>query len=178
VRDGVLDPTPVSGGPASRFVGQSGALGSIHGYMNVVVHPRFAENHWIYLCYTKPVDERRTTVAVARATLKDGAMTEVRDVFIGDALGGAAAIAVTPDGMLWIGTAGYDEGAQDPMSLAGKVLRLRDDGSVPPDNPFVGKDGARPEIYTLGHRSPMGFHPANRPVAQRHGTERQRRSTC
>jgi len=164
IRNGVLDPAPVTGGPASRFVGKSGALGSIHGYMDVVVHPGFAENHWIYLCYTKPVDEKRTAVAVARAVLTDRALTDVRDIFVGDGLVGAAGLAVTPDGMLWIGTAGYDEGAQDLKSLAGKVLRLRDDGSVPPDNPFVGRKGARPEIYTLGHRSPMGFalHPATR----------------
>jgi glucose/arabinose dehydrogenase len=49
------------------------------------------------------------------------------------------------------------EQAQDPNSLVGKVLRLRDDGSVPPDNPFVGRAGYRPEIYTLGHRNPLGL---------------------
>ena len=58
-------------------------------------------------------------------------------------------------------TTGGGNGAQDPNSQAGKVLRLRDDGSVPSDNPFVGKAGYRPEIYTLGHRSSLGLamHP-------------------
>ena len=62
-----------------------------------------------------------------------------------------------------------------PKSLLGKVLRLKDDGSVPQDNPFVGKPDHRPEIYTLGHRSSMGLtvRPGNqRSLAQRNGSER------
>ena len=165
VRDGVLDPKPVPGGPASRFAGKSGALGSIHGYMTVVVHPGFANNHWIYIGYTKPLDDAHTTVAVARASLVDGAMQDVHDVFVGDGLQGGVSLTMTPDGLLWIATAG-DAQAQDPMSLAGKVLRLREDGSVPPDNPFVGRKGSRPEIYTLGHRSSIGLavHPTTHEV--------------
>jgi glucose/arabinose dehydrogenase len=155
IRNGVLDPRPLAGGPASRWGGKSGSVGAVHGYMSLVVHPRFAENHWIYFSYTKPLDEKRTTTAVARAVLKNGALSDVRDVFVGEDLHGAVSLAMTPDAMLWVATGG--EGAQDPKSLIGKVLRLRDDGSVPPDNPFVGRDGYRPEIYTLGHRSSMGL---------------------
>jgi aldose sugar dehydrogenase len=164
IRNGVLDPKPITGGPASRFAGKSGDVGAVHGYMTVVLHPRFAENHWIYFSYTKPLDDKRATVAVARARLGDGTMTDVRDVFVGDDLHGAASLTLTPDGMLWIATGG--NGAQDPMSLAGKVLRLRDDGSVPQDNPFVGREGYRPEIYTLGHRSSLGLtvHPVTHEV--------------
>ena len=82
----------------------------------------------------------------------------------GDNLHGAISLAMTPDNMLWVATGG--DGAQDPMSLVGKVLRLKDDGSVPKDNPFVGKAGYRPEIYTLGHRSSMGLtvHPTTHEV--------------
>jgi glucose/arabinose dehydrogenase len=164
IRNGVLDPQPIGGGPASRYSGKSGSVGAVHGYMTVIVHPRFAENHWLYFGYTKPLDEKRTTLAVARAVFKDGKLSDVRDVFIGDNLHGAVNLAMTPDGMLWIGTGG--EAAQDPMSLVGKVLRLKDDGSVPADNPFVGRAGYRPEIYTLGHRSCMGLtvHPTTHDV--------------
>jgi glucose/arabinose dehydrogenase len=164
IRNGVLDPRPVTGGPAARFAGKSGTIGAIHGYMSLVVHPRFAENRWIYLSYTKPIDEQRTAAAVARARLDDGALSEVHDVFVSEEVHGAVSLAMTPDGMLWIGTGG--DAAQDPKSLAGKVLRLRDDGSVPPDNPFVGKEGYRPEIYTLGHRSVLGLtvHPLTHEV--------------
>src|SRR6185437_11772449 len=159
VRKGVLDPHPVSGGPASRFTGKSGAIGAIHGYMSLVLHPHFAENHWIYFSYSKLLAEGGSTDAVARARLEDGAMSDVRDIWVGENMHGAVSLTMTPDSMLWIAT-GADT-AQDPKLLAGKVLRVHDDGSVPKDNPFVGKEGYRPEIYTLGHRSSMGLtiHP-------------------
>ncbi len=73
------------------------------------------------------------------------------------------------DGMLYVTTGGVaGTVAQDPNSLAGKVLRLKDDGTVPPDNPFVGKAGARPEVFTLGHRSSLGMavHPGTGQVWQ------------
>ena len=164
MRKDVLDPKPISGGPASHFSGKSGAVGAVHGYMSLVIHPDFANNHWIYFSYSKPLDEYSTTVAVARARLEGGALTDVRDIFVGDSLHGATSLAITPDNMLWIATSG--DTAQDPMSLAGKVLRLKDDGAIPKDNPFAGKPGYRPEIYTLGHRSSMGLtlHPTTHEV--------------
>jgi aldose sugar dehydrogenase len=159
IRSGVLDPQPIAGGPSTKFAGRSGLLGSVHGYMSLVVHPRFAENHLIYFSYNKVLDEKRTTSAVARARLENNKLVDVRDVFVGENLHGAMALAMTPDGILWIGTGG--EAAQDPKLLAGKVLRLHDDGSVPKDNPFVGREGYRPEIYSLGHRASLGLtvHP-------------------
>jgi glucose/arabinose dehydrogenase len=164
VRNGMLDPHSISGGPPSRWGGKSGSVGASHGYMNVLVHPHFAQNHWIYLSYNKPLDEKNTTLAVVRARLDKGALTELKDIFVGENMHGTISLAMTPDGMLWVATGG--DAAQDPMSLIGKVLRLRDDGSVPPDNPFAGKAGYRPEIYTLGHRSSMGLivNPASREV--------------
>src|SRR5689334_12622905 len=80
IRNGVLDPHPISGGPPSRFTGKSGAIGAIHGYMSLVLHPQFAQNHWIYFSYSKLLAEGGSTVAVARARLGDGALSEVRDV--------------------------------------------------------------------------------------------------
>jgi len=160
VRNGVLDPKPIEGGPAAMFAGESGAIGAVHGYMNIAVHPQFTENHLLYLSYTKPLGEKRTAVAVARGRLDGNRLSDVKDVFVAENVHGALAMTVTPDGMLWLATAGNAE-AQTLNSMAGKVLRLKDDGSVPADNPFVGKDGARPEVYSLGHRSVLGFtqHP-------------------
>src|SRR5258706_15416756 len=66
------------------------------------------------------------------------------------------------DGMIYVTNgASNSDSSQDPKTHRGKVLRLRDDGTVPPDNPFVGRDGYRPEIYTMGHRNPLGLtvHP-------------------
>jgi glucose/arabinose dehydrogenase len=158
VRNGVLDPKPIEGGPPAFFSGESGSIGAVHGYMNVALHPRFAENHLLYLSYTKPLGEKRTAVAVARGRLEGNRLIDVKDVFVSEEARGALAMTVSPDGMLWLATGGFtNNDAQNPNSLGGKVLRLKDDGSVPPDNPFVGKPGARPEVYTLGHRSVLGF---------------------
>jgi len=86
---------------------------------------------------------------------EDALAPHVRDIIASEELRGAVSLTMTPDAMLWIGTAG--DNAQDTNTIAGKILRLRDDGSVPKDNPFVGKAGHRPEIYSLGHRSSMGL---------------------
>jgi glucose/arabinose dehydrogenase len=164
VRNGKLDPKPIEGGPPSVYAGKSGSLGAVHGYMNVVLHPHFAENHLLYLSYTKPLDAKRNGVAILRARFEGGRLTDAKDVFASADLHGALAFTLSPDGMLWIATAGFAANeAQDPNALGGKILRLKDDGSVPADNPFVGKAGARPEVYTLGHRSVLGFtqHPAS-----------------
>jgi glucose/arabinose dehydrogenase len=155
LRNGKLDPKPVEGGPASVYAGKSGGMGAVHGYMNVVVHPRFADNHLVYLSYTKPLDAKRNGVAIARGRLEGGKLVDVKDVFFADDLHGALAFTLTPDGLMYVATAGFNANdAQDPKSLGGKVLRLKDDGSVPADNPFVGKAGARPEVYTMASGSP------------------------
>ncbi len=66
IRNGVLDPKPVAGAPASYWAGESGLPGAVHGFMDIALHPRFAENRFVYLTYTKPLDEKRRTVAIAR----------------------------------------------------------------------------------------------------------------
>ena len=157
IHNGKLDPKPLSGGPPSKYAGKSGAIGAVHGYMTVAAHPEFAQNHWIYFSYTKILaDGSSTTAAVARAVLEDGALGDLKDVFVGDNIHGATSILVTADHKLWIAMSG-EGSAQDTKMLAGKVIRLNDDGSVPKDNPFVGKEGYRPEIYSLGHRSSLGL---------------------
>ncbi len=160
IRNGVLVPQPVTGTPVSFSAGESGLPGAIHGYMDVVLHPRFAENKWIYLTYTKPLDEHRRFVALARGRWDGKAITELKDIFVADQ-GGASRLAFAADGTLFMSLTGDDP--QDPKTLGGKVLRLRDDGSIPPDNPFVGKPGQRPEIYSLGHRGTLGLamHPGS-----------------
>jgi glucose/arabinose dehydrogenase len=152
VRDGVLDPRPVAGVPTVRAMGLS-------GLMDVALHPRFAENHYVYLTYTKPVGDEQATLALARGRFESGALTDVRDIFVaGPGTGGASRIAFGLDGSLFMTTGGGGgKGAQDPNSYAGKVLRLRDDGTVPSDNPFVGRAGYKPEVYSLGHRNSLGL---------------------
>ncbi|HTB18300.1 MAG TPA: PQQ-dependent sugar dehydrogenase [Bryobacteraceae bacterium] len=154
IRKGVLDPKPIAGGPASFWAGESGGPGAVHGYMDVALHPRFAENHFIYLAYTKPLDGGKRTTAIARGRWDNGALADVKDIFTLDEAS-TSRIAFGSDGMLYMTTTGKDP--QDPNTLGGKVLRLRDDGSVPPDNPFVGQAGHRAEVYTMGHRSALGL---------------------
>jgi aldose sugar dehydrogenase len=154
IRKGVLDPKPIAGAPASYWAGESGGPRAVHGYMDIALHPRFAENHLLYLAYTKPLDGGKRTTAIARGRWDGKALADVKDIFVLDEAS-TSRIAFGSDGMLYMTTTGKDP--QDPNTLGGKVLRLRDDGSVPPDNPFVGQAGHRPEVYTLGHRSALGL---------------------
>jgi glucose/arabinose dehydrogenase len=158
IRNGTLDPKPVAGLPASIAVGESGLPGAVHGYMDIALHPRFAENHLLYLVYSKPVDDKNRVVALARGRWDGQAVADMKDIFVMDQAG-TSRIAFGRDETIYMTTTGRDP--QDPNTLGGKVLRLRDDGTVPPDNPFVGQAGHRPEVYTLGHRSALGvaMHP-------------------
>jgi glucose/arabinose dehydrogenase len=159
IRNGVLDPKPLGGVPGVRTNGNG-------GLMDVALHPRFAENHLVYLTYDKPVENNKGAPTIARGRLESDVLTEVRDILTTDAYEGTGGlsgrIAFGRDGTLFMATGGnVGWVAQEPGSLRGKILRLRDDGSVPPDNPFVGRAGYRPEIYSLGHRNSLGLivHP-------------------
>src|SRR5690606_29846330 len=126
---------------------------------NLALHPEFADNQWIYLSYTKPLGDQRNTVAVGRGRWDGKGLTPCSDTLVLEEGGGPTPIVFGQDGKLMVAASRRD--AQDPSSLGGKVLRLNDDGSVPQDNPFVGREGYKPEIYTLGHRSTLGLavHP-------------------
>ena len=97
---------------------------------------------------------------LARGRWDGTALVEVRDLFSAIPNGNASRILFGRDGMIYM-TIGVGDNeamsAQDLNDLAGKVLRLKDDGTVPPDNPFVSRAGARPEIFTYGHRNGLGL---------------------
>jgi aldose sugar dehydrogenase len=153
VRNGVLDPKPIAGLPPISAQGLS-------GLMDVALHPRFAENKFVYLTYHKPGDNGRFAT-LARGTWDGTALTNVKELFVADATTEASRILFGRDGMIYMSLGRSMEGAnapsQDPNNYGGKLLRLRDDGTVPPDNPFVGKAGYKPEIYSLGHRNQLGL---------------------
>ena len=158
IRKGVLDPQPiVDNVPAVR-------AGSFSGLMDVVLHPRFAENQFVYLSYNKPLNEKQVTLGLARGRWNGSALVDVKDIFVaGPGTGGASRLAFAPDGALFMSTGGGGaDGAQNPATHGGKVLRLKDDGSVPADNPFVGRADHAPEVYSIGHRNSLGLaiHPA------------------
>lgn len=158
IREGKLDPQPVAGGPVGFGTGESGMPGAVHGYMDVVLHPQFTENHYIYISYTKSLDEKRKVLALARGRWDGKGLTETRDIFVTE-VPGPGRIAFDRNNNIYMVTTGQDP--QDPNTQGGKVLRLRDDGSIPKDNPFVGQASHRPEVFTLGHRSSLGLamHP-------------------
>jgi aldose sugar dehydrogenase len=158
IRNGVLDPKPIAGTPASYWANESGAPGAVHGYMDIALHPKFADNGLIYLTYTKPIDEKKRVVALARGKWDGHAVTGMKDIWVSDQ-SGTSKIAFGRDGTLFMTTTGNDP--QDPDTTGGKVLRFNDDGSIPKDNPFVGRAGYRPEVYALGVRSALGLamHP-------------------
>ena len=158
IRDGVLDPKPIAGVP-QVYAKQ------LSGLMDIALHPKFSENRLVYLTYTKPVGEKVTT-ALARGRYDGGSLTDLRDIFVADSIddGRAAAsrIVFAKDGSLYMTVGGtFDERAQNPNSHGGKVLRLRDDGTTPQDNPFVARTGYKPEIFSMGHRNALGLtiHP-------------------
>ena len=168
VRDGVLDPEPLAGLPEVFPHRRT-------GLMDIVLHPRFDENQFVYFTYHTASPEHRlaSTPVLARGKLEGrGALVEVRDLFVADAAytGFAQTSRITfgPDGKLYmvVGVPGrYEVGqaddAQDPANHLGKLLRLNDDGTVPDDNPFVNAPDHRPEIYALGIRNANGlaWHP-------------------
>ncbi len=158
LRNGVLDPNPVAGAPKAFWSGDSGLPGTVHGYMDVARHPKFSENHYIYLTYSKPVDEKRHIMAVARGRFDGRSLTDVQDVYTTNQPG-TSRIAFARDGTLFITTTGNNP--QDANTLGGKILRINDDGSIPKDNPFVGQADHKPEVYALGIRSALGLavHP-------------------
>lgn len=165
IRKGVLDPQPLTGVPAVHGVFHSGLL-------DVAVHPKFAENKLIYFSYSKPAEGGQFAIALARGRYDGTGLSNVQDLFVGNTStsSGGSRIAFAPDGLLFMTTGGatIEPTGQDPGNVYGKVLRFRDDGTVPPDNPFVGRPGYRPEIFSLGHRDHYGltFHPTSGAVFQ------------
>lgn len=161
----LLDPADVSrtviaGTPEVATVGQGGLL-------DVVLHPDFEQNGWLYLSYSAPGEEGSVT-SVGRGRLQGERLADFEVLFTASPQldGGrhfGSRMVFDNDGYLYIssGDRGERDRAQDLGNHQGTILRLTDDGRIPPDNPFVNRDGALPEIYTWGHRNPQGMilHP-------------------
>ncbi|MGD8325195.1 MAG: PQQ-dependent sugar dehydrogenase [Gammaproteobacteria bacterium] len=167
MRGDMLDPDPVEGGPDSYFAGTSGLPGAVHGYMDIALHPDFERNNYLYLSYTKPIDDGQTALAIGRGRWNGEALRRFDDVYVAEpGEAGPSPIAFGMDGMLYFGASGGD--SQDGSNIGGKILRITDDGDIPDDNPFVGQAGYKPEIYTLGHRNSLGLavHPGTGAIWQ------------
>lgn len=161
VRDGALLPEPVGGVPEVFAQGQGGLF-------DVLPHPDFANNNVLFISYAKPVEGGSTT-SVLRGTFADDAFTPEEEIFLARSQGRGhygARLAFHPDGTLFItvgdrqaSPSGDLEGhpAQDPSNHHGVTIRINEDGSVPADNPFLGRGDVLPEIYSYGHRNAQGL---------------------
>ena len=182
IRGGKLLPDPVAGVPAVRASGQGGLL-------DVKLHPKFAENKVVYLTYSKPSEDgTQGATALARGTWDGTKLVDMKDIFVAKVWSPGrghygSRIAFDKDGYLFM-TLGDRQvpptgdlekhPAQDLSTHHGKTIRLKDDGSVPADNPFVNTPGALPEIWSYGHRSVQGIavHPeTNQLWTDEHGPQ-------
>ncbi|MFN7979630.1 MAG: PQQ-dependent sugar dehydrogenase [Vicinamibacterales bacterium] len=152
----VVDAAPVAGLPAPPTI-RGG------GWQEVILHPKFAENRLVYLSYNTVgtgADATKSAVAIGRGRFTGTAIEGFTEIFRGDYRDGnsGSRLAFGPDGFLYV-TTGAPNGdyGQQLSSVYGKVLRLRDDGTVPPDNPFVGRPGARGEVFAYGFRDQLGL---------------------
>jgi glucose/arabinose dehydrogenase len=167
VREGRLLPQPVEGVPPVVHSSQGGLL-------EVMLHPNFASNRFLYLTYSKPIgDGRQSTTALVRGRFENDRLTGVQQLFESISqgrghFGGKIAFDKSDYLFLTLGDRqvppqGNLEAhpAQDLSNHHGKMIRLHDDGRVPADNPFVNRSDARPEIWSYGHRNVQGLaiHP-------------------
>src|SRR5262245_29516152 len=174
VRNGVLQPEPVKGTP--KVV----SISTMAGLMDIALHPRFAENKWIYISYHKPVgmgksadgkDFPLASNSILRGTWDGNQLTEVRDIFVADDVDmEMSRIAFGQDGMLYMTIGGPGTGPPESLNrpqhgndYAGKILRMTDEGGVPKDNPIVAQAGFKQLISTMAHRTQLG--PAGNPCS-------------
>jgi aldose sugar dehydrogenase len=174
IRNGRLIDEPVQGTPPVVFQGQGGLL-------DVVLHPNFASNSYVYLSYSKPLGDSAAgaTTAVMRARWENGRLTGGQDIFVAATRGApghfGSRLAFDRNGYLFITVgdrmappSGNLEAhpAQDLSNHHGTIVRLHDDGRVPNDNPFANRSDAKPEIYSYGHRNAQALlvHPQTNDV--------------
>ena len=180
VRQGKLVAQPVDGVPKVFHSSQGGLL-------EVMPHPNFATNRLLYLSYSKPAaTDAEARTALVRARFENDRLVDVKEIFDAVAQGRnhfSGKIAFDKNGYLFLTLGDRQvppEGnleahpAQDLTNHHGKIIRLHDDGRVPADNPFVSRAGAKPEIWSYGHRNVQGLaiHPETGDIwADEHGPQ-------
>lgn len=176
-KDFRLDPKPVEGLPEIAAHGQGGLL-------DVVLHPQYADNGWIYMAYSAPDKDAKAGgwgTALARAKLNGHRLTDLQVLFsmepktrAGQHFGGRVVFDGKGHVYLTLGDRGDKERAQKLDDHAGSVIRLHDDGRIPADNPFVKNKNAKPEKFTIGNRNMQGaaLHPQTGELwTQEHGPQ-------
>lgn len=144
------------------------------GLMDIVLHPKYNENGWIYISYSKKSpDEKGGNTAIIRAKLKGDELVEIQELFkampnTSSGVHFGCRMVFDDQGYLFfsVGERGEKSNAQTLKNHCGKIHRIFDDGRIPPDNPFVKTAGAMPTIWSYGHRNPQGIdiHPETREI--------------
>lgn len=169
----VVDPDGMNGGKVSPPLGNVPKVfdSGQGGLLDVTLDPEFARNRTIYFTYAEPgqgAEQGGAGTALASAVFNETSLSDVKVLFrqqpkVSGGLHFGSRVVVGSDGKLWLGLGERyrrDE-SQNLNSHLGKLIRLEKDGRVPPDNPFVGRSDARPEIWSYGHRNIQGMarHP-------------------
>lgn len=150
--------TEITGIPAVVAEGQGGLL-------DIKVHPNYKTNGWIYLSYSKDMEDGLTTTAVSRGKLSGNKFVEAADVFKAEPASKTrhhygSRVVFDKNGKMYVSVGDRGNHDQNPQSLrnhCGKIHRMNDDGSTPSDNPYVGNMVAMQTIYSYGHRNPQGM---------------------
>ncbi len=160
--------TPVAGSPDFSNIKDISPM-DVFGIQDIAIHPDFAKNQFVYYTFNRPVKfdsatkRWQSTTVLARAKLRGQKLVDAQDLLVGEAVQdtGGSRILFGKDDMVYVSvgsvSAGDVSSAQRTDNIYGKVLRIKDDGSIPTDNPFVNVKGARGEIYSYGHRDPLGL---------------------
>ncbi|HYG19098.1 MAG TPA: PQQ-dependent sugar dehydrogenase [Ohtaekwangia sp.] len=157
VKDGKLMEEKIGNVPAVHANGQGGLL-------DIVLHPGYKDNGWIYLSYSKPMEGGSATT-ITRAKLEGNNLVDIQELFTAQPVTSSShhygsRIVFDGQGHIFFssGERGTKENSQNLGNHLGKVIRLKEDGTLPEDNPFVNIAGAKPEIWSYGHRNPQGMY--------------------
>lgn len=153
--DDVLLDEPVQGAP------QGAVVSRFTGLLDIALHPEFANQPYIYMSYNKSLPDGKQAIAVARGRWDGSNIQGTKDIFVGqEGTTNGIRLLFGADGMLYVGVYVTTDAPEPNFHTdiqKGKLLRLTPEGDIPRDNPFVGRSGFLPEIYSYGHRTPTGL---------------------
>ena len=158
-KEGVLDPTPVSGVPEVRH-------GGLAGLLDIALHPNYATNKLVYFTYTRDMPNKLVATALGRGKLDGHALSDVRELFVSDTWNGQGGLgsrlfSAATVSSTWLSAATISNSPRAAATMLARWCGLRMRVLPAPGNPFIGKPGYKPEIYTMGHRNSLALivHP-------------------
>lgn len=155
IKNDVMQEAAVQGAPTGGLVSR------YTGLLDITTHPNFAQEPYIYMSYNKALPDDKQAIAVARGRWDGNNIQGTEDIFVGEeGTTNGVRLLFGADGMLYVGVYVTTDSPEPNFHTdiqKGKILRLTPEGKIPQDNPFVGREGFLPEIYSYGHRTPTGL---------------------